>query len=243
MKQTIIRLTESDLHFIIIKAINEEISQRKLNQIGAANTSINKNKTASGFPFFGGTAVDKKTGKPKWTGEPAFKKGNINVDIGGGKYDNAHEYLNSNFGATNLVFDPFSRNSEHNAKVFDVIEQNGGADSVTCFNCLNVIKEPEARDNVILQCSEVLKPNCAAYFQVYSDAKQLKNGGARQMGKDQWQEFRDIKTYIPEIQRHFGNVIKKGPYLIATEPLDSEFKAEWHMDSSGTNFRTMKKFR
>lgn len=235
----IVRLTESDLHNIIKNCVNEAIHQ----QFGSANTSINKNKTASGFPFFGGTAIDKKSGKPKWNGEPAWKKGMINVDIGGGKFDNAHEYLNSNFGATNLVFDPFSRNAEHNGQIFDYIEQNGGADSVTCFNCLNVIKEPEARDNVILQCSEVLKPNGVAYFQVYSDTKQLQNGGARQMGADQWQEFRDIKTYIPEIEKHFGKVVKKGPYLIATEPLDSEVQAEWHMDGTNDEFRTMKKFR
>lgn len=237
--KVILRLTESDLHNIIKNCVIAEIRQ----EFGSANTSINKNKTASGFPFFGGTAIDKKSGKPKWKGEPAWKKGMVNVDIGGGKFDNAHEYLNSNFGATNLVFDPFSRNAEHNGQIFDQIEENGGADSVTCFNCLNVIKEPEARDNVILQCSEVLKPNGVAYFQVYSDTKQLQNGGARQMGADQWQEFRDIKTYIPEIEKHFGKVVKKGPYLIATEPLDSEVQAEWHMDGRSDDFRTMKKFR
>ena len=167
----------------------------------------------------------------------------VNVDIGGGKYDNAHEYLNKNFGAINLVFDPFSRDAEHNGKIFDTIEANGGADTVTCFNCLNVIKEPEARDNVILQCSQVLKPGGKAYFQVYSDKKQLENGGARQTGVGQWPEFRDIKTYIPEIQQHFGQVVRNGKYIIASEPLDSEVDAEWHLDGSGSNFKTMKRFR
>ena len=238
-RKTLIRITEADMHHMIKEAVREAIKQ----QFGSCATSINKNKTARGFPYFGGTAVYKKSGKPKWKGEPVWRKGMVNVDIGGGKYDNAHEYLNKNFGATNLVFDPFSRNAEHNGKMFDTIEANGGADTVTCFNCLNVIKEPEVRNNVIMQCSQVLKPGGKAYFQVYSDKKQLEKGGARKTGDDQWQEFRGIETYIPEIQQHFGQVDRHGDYIIASEPLDSEIDAEWHLDGSGSNFKTMKRFR
>ena len=238
-RKTLIRITEADIHHMITEVVNEAIKQ----QFGSSATSINKDITASGFPYFGGTTVDRKSGKPKWKGEPVWRNGMVNVDIGGGKYDNAHEYLNKNFGAINLVFDPFSRDAEHNGKIFDTIEANGGADTVTCFNCLNVIKEPEVRNNVIMQCSQVLKPGGKAYFQVYSDKKQLENGGARQTGVDQWQEFRDIKTYIPEIQQHFGQVDRNGNYIIASEPLDSEVDAEWHLDGSGSNFKTMKRFR
>lgn len=238
-RKTLIRITEADMHHMIKEAVREAIKQ----QFGSYATSINKNKTARGFPYFGGTAVYKKSGKPKWKGEPVWRKGMVNVDIGGGKYDNAHEYLKKNFGATNLVFDPFSRNAEHNGKMFDTIEENGGADTVTCFNCLNVIKEPEVRNNVIMQCSQVLKPGGKAYFQVYSDKKQLEKGGARQTGDDQWQEFRGIETYVPEIQQHFGQVDRHGDYIIASEPLDSEIDAEWHLDGSGSNFKTMKRFR
>lgn len=243
-RMQIIRLTEGDLHNIIRNVITEmSVPNNDFRQtMGSSATSINKNKTASGFQFFGGTAIDKKTGNPKWKGEPAFQKGKLNVDIGGGKFDNAHEYINSNFGATNLVFDPFSRDFKHNEMVFNAIEEHGGADSVTCFNCLNVIKEPQARENVIMQCSQVLKPHCKAYFQVYSNPTEYKKGGSRQMGADQWQEFRDIKTYIPEIAKHFGKVTKHGPYLVAEDPLDSEFDAAWSLDSTGENVRYMKRF-
>lgn len=234
----LIRLTESDLHNIIRNTLFEALGKQSF---GSSKTSINKNGTARGFQFFGGTKLNPKSGLPLYKGEPAFKKGSINVDIGGGQYDNAHEYLNNTFGATNLVFDPFSRDAEHNGSVFDQIEANGGADSVTCFNCLNVIKEPEIRSNVIAQCAQVLKPNGKAYFQVYNDRKRGKTG-PRQTGEDQWQEFRDIKTYIPEIERHFKNVVKHGEYLVASEPLEWTQSAEWHMDGSGTNYRQMKKF-
>lgn len=52
-----------------------------------------------------------------------------------------------------------------------------------------------------------------------------------------------IETYIPEIQQHFGQVDRNGDYIIASEPLDSEIDAEWHLDGSGSNFKTMKRFR
>ena len=55
-RKTIIRLTESDIHNMVLEAVKEAVKQ----QFGSSATSINKTKTASGFPFFGGTAVDKK---------------------------------------------------------------------------------------------------------------------------------------------------------------------------------------
>ena len=77
-RKTIIRLTESDIHNMVLEAVKEAVKQ----QFGSSATSINKTKTASGFPFFGGTALDKKTGKPKWKGEPAWKEGRTNFYIG-----------------------------------------------------------------------------------------------------------------------------------------------------------------
>lgn len=233
MKRTIIRLTEKDIHNMITEAVDEVIKQ----QFSSAATSVNKNKLPSGFKYFGGTAINKDTKKPKYNGEPAFGRGKINVDIGGGKFNNAHEYMNSNFGAINLVFDPFNRDSDWNSNVIDRVDANGGADSVTCFNCLNVIKEPEVRDNVILQASQVLKPDGKAYFQVYSNKKKFLAHGPKQTGDNKWQEFRDISTYVPEIEKHFGNVVCKNGYIIASEPLESDVQSEWHLDGSGTNFR------
>ena len=82
-RKTLIRITEADMHHMIKEAVREALKQ----QFGSDATSINKNKTASGFPYFGGTAVYKKSGKPKWKGEPAWRKGMVNVDIGGGTTD------------------------------------------------------------------------------------------------------------------------------------------------------------
>lgn len=63
---------------------------------GSAGTSLNQ--------------VPSATRKIKW--EP----GTVNVDIGGGRFDKATDYLRDN-GVENLVFDPFNRNAEHNKAV------------------------------------------------------------------------------------------------------------------------------
>ena len=60
----------------------------------------------------------------------------------------------------------------------------------------------------------VLKPGGVAYFDVYADKKKE---GPKQTGKDKWQEFRGIETYIEEVEEIFGagKVTKKGTILIA----------------------------
>ena len=52
-RKTIIRLTESDIHNMVLEAVKEAVKQ----QFGSSATSINKTKTASGFPFFGGIEI------------------------------------------------------------------------------------------------------------------------------------------------------------------------------------------
>ncbi len=47
------------------------------------------------------------------------------------------------------------------------IRSNGGADTVTCSNVLNVIKEPEVRLNVLKNIKKLVKPNGIVYITVY----------------------------------------------------------------------------
>ena len=55
----------------------------------------------------------------------------MNLDYGGGKFDNATEYL-AEMNVTSLVYDPFNRSSDHNKMVLAEIRNNGSADTVTC---------------------------------------------------------------------------------------------------------------
>ena len=183
----------------------------------SARTSINSGRLPNGFKNVRSLC--------------GFIRGGINFDMGGGKYDNATEYLDG-IGVLNLIFDPFNRDYNWNRAKLMAVSIFRGADTATCFNVLNVIKEPEERSAVIQRCAEVLKKGGTAYFEVYSDKEKYANGGSRQTGKDQWQEFRPLKTYVPEIEAFFGTVSVKGKTIIAREPKVSEKPAEWYYDAN-----------
>jgi len=77
-----------------------------------------------------------------------IKPGEINIDIGGGKFDKGSDYLKKNKKAKNLVYDIFNRSKEHNNEILNTISKKP-ADTATVANVLNVIKEPEIRKSVI----------------------------------------------------------------------------------------------
>lgn len=162
-------------------------------EISSAETSINSSKIPTLFHL-----VD-------------FKEGSLNLDYGGGKFDNVADYLESEYGATNLVYDPYNRSSEHNKAVLDQVRKNGGADTVTCSNVLNVIKEPSARLAVIRNCKNYLKNGGTAYFTVYvgdsSGVGKITSKGYQLNQKTPW--------YVDEISQVFSNVSRKGQLIIA----------------------------
>ena len=80
--------------------------------ITSASTSINSAKVP---------AVFKKV--------RSWAPGQINVDLGGGRYDTATEYLLREYGAHNLVLDPYNRTEEHNSSVRWIVSLYNGAHS------------------------------------------------------------------------------------------------------------------
>lgn len=182
------------------------------------NTSINGNKLPSTF-----------------TKIKDWKRGTRNLDLGGGKYDNATEFLRSNYDIENLVFDPFNRDSEWNKKVALAIK-NGGADTVTVNNVLNVIDDDIAMENVIMQASQALKPNGVAYFKIYEGNK---SGIGSQSKDDCYQRHMIAKAYESYIAKYFNNIKYKGDIIIATDPKENENLSVWDFDgkydSNGIN--------
>lgn len=162
----------------------------------------------------------------------AFKKidwqeGTTNLDLGGGKYDEATFYLQTK-GVENLVFDPFNRDAESNKAIAERVK-DGGVDTVTCNNVLNVIDSESARDNVILQAAKALRPNGVAYFSVYEGNK---SGEGRRTGKDQWQNNRPTKDYLEEVGKHFSDVSVKNNVIIAKSPIATEQESVWSFDGT-----------
>lgn len=139
----------------------------------------------------------------------SWKPGTINADIGGGRFDNATEYLKS-MGVENIIYDPYNRSKEHNARAIEKIK-NGGANTATINNVLNVIKEPEARQAVIRQAHNAINDNGTAYFLIY-EGNGSGNGKPTTKG---WQENRTAASYIHEIESVFDKVTKKGNMIIA----------------------------
>lgn len=142
----------------------------------------------------------------------SFKPGTINLDFGGGKFDNAAEELAKN-DVINLVYDPYNRNSSHNNEVLNTIRKNGGADSVTCSNVLNVIAEPEARQTVIKNIYNLAKSGAPCYWTVYEGSGSGEGGET----KSGYQLNKKTADYLEEIQQVFPDAKRKGKLIVATK--------------------------
>jgi N12 class adenine-specific DNA methylase len=152
------------------------------------------------------------------------KFGKVNIDIGGGKFDLATDYLKS-IGTLNLVFDPYNRSEAVNADTLNYLRGGYKADTATCANVLNVIKEPAARANVILETAKAILPNGRVYFMVYE-------GDGSGVGKETssgWQNNRKTRDYMDEIRKYFRGVQRQGKLITATEPKGNLPKASWEV--------------
>lgn len=153
--------------------------------VTSKNTSINGNKLPKVF-----TLVESKYG---------WEPDTINLDIGGGRYDNATEYLKA-YKVDNLIFDPFNRSEDHNNSVLSTLLERK-ADTVTLSNVLCVIPERDIQDRLLQMAFDHLRPGGILYLTVYEGDR---TGNGRMTGKDQWQEHRRIRDYLGQVNRVFG---------------------------------------
>lgn len=150
--------------------------------------------------------------------------GDVNIDIGGGKYDLATEFL-AERGTQNLVFDPYNRGETTNRATLDFLRDGSRADTATNANVLNVISEAPARANVILEMAKAIKPDGKAYFMVYE-------GDGSGVGRETsagWQNNRKTADYMDEIKRYFDSVERRGKLIIASNPKADLPKALWEV--------------
>lgn len=123
----------------------------------------------------------------------AWRSGDTNADIGGGRFDKAVEEL-ARHGVENIVWDPYNRSPEHNEAALRRIVR--GTTTATVAKVLNVIAEPEVRAIVIRLAAKAGR----TYFHVYEGD----GSGTGKETRDGWQEHRKLATYLPEVARHFG---------------------------------------
>ena len=165
--------------------------------ITSANTSVNKTKTAAAFT--------------QLTKEKAFKKGSVNIDIGGGKFDNADELLQKS-DATNLVYDPFNRTKAHNANVVDAVS-GGNADTATINNVLNVIDGEANQLKVLNQAKDAVKKDGKVYISVFEGKK---DGVGRVTSKDSYQQDKKAAEYLDLVKKVFPDAKLKNGIIRAT---------------------------
>lgn len=145
----------------------------------------------------------------------AFKKvnwerGTVNLDYGGGKYETATEYLAAR-GVTNLVYDPFNRDAQHNTNVLRQVTAQK-ADTGTVCNVLNVIKEPRYRQQVLKNVRSLVKSGGKVYISCYRGKDS--EPGATSNG---WQENRPLYTYVEEVTKAgYTHVALKDKMIVAT---------------------------
>jgi site-specific DNA-cytosine methylase len=170
-------------------------------EIPSAATSINEEKLPQTFNIV------------------KFKSGTINADIGGGRFNNATESL-AEKGVENVIYDPFNRTQEWNSSATSRIS-GGKANTATINNVLNVIKEPENRERVIMQAADSVKQDGEAYFLIHEGDRSGNSRITKQ--KDgvalSWQEHKKAEAYISEIKKHFGTVVRSGNLITATNPI------------------------
>ena len=140
-----------------------------------------------------------------------LQPGTVGVDFGGGKFDNAVEYLRDQ-DVTLCVYDPYNRSAEHNREVLRTLRANGGADFAINSNVLNVIKEPEARKGVLENIKKITKSGAPIYITVYEGRGDAKEG----VTKSGYQLNRKTADYLEEIQEVFPDATRKGKLIVAT---------------------------
>lgn len=139
-----------------------------------------------------------------------FRPGDVVVDFGGGKFDNAVNYLKDK-DVTLLVYDPYNRSAEHNKEVLRFLKEHGGADAAVNSNVLNVIKEPEAREAVLKNIKKITKRGAPIYITVYEG----RGDGAEGPTKSGYQLNKKTGDYMDEVGSVFSNVKRKGKLITA----------------------------
>lgn len=137
--------------------------------------------------------------------------GELVLDYGGGKFDIAAEEM-AKKDVTVLIYDPYNRSSSHNNEVIKTIRANGGSDVTLCSNVLNVIKEPEARLNVLKNIAKLTSPGGDIYITVYEGSGKG-NEGATKSG---YQLNKKTADYMDEVQSVFPDATRKGKLIHAT---------------------------
>lgn len=133
-----------------------------------------------------------------------WQTGSTNLDIGGGKYDLATDFVLNKYSVRNLVYDPFNRSKVHNDTVLLSLLITK-PDTITISNVLCVIEEQDIRRDILEFAASY---NVPVYITVYEGNK---SGIPKISKRGTFQWNRKLKDYLGEVQEFFSDVkIQKG---------------------------------
>lgn len=154
-----------------------------------------------------------------FSGAGNFEHGGVNLDIGGGRFNKATEYLAS-LGVKNLVWDPYNRTPEHNIRALAEwgaqARYAGFGRTITVSNVLNVIKERTERLKVLeMAASAALTESTVVYIGIYEGDK----SGVGRATRCGYQLNRARKDYLPEVKRYFKYAQDRAGIIVASGSL------------------------
>ncbi len=121
------------------------------------------------------------------------------LDYGCGKY-----FDDYNLGKGVKGYDCFNYvHPENLTRTYDVVISS---------NVLNVIMEEEVREEVLWSMAQQCLDGGTVYITVYDGDK---SGTGHPTSEHSWQENRNIKTYLPEVQKVFPDAYCKWGMIIA----------------------------
>lgn len=146
-----------------------------------------------------------------------WSPGDVNVDVGGGRYATTTRYLRDVAGVHNHVYDT-QLPAAQLARVLPLVE-DGRADTATIANVLNVIPDADVRLDVLRFAQNAVRPGGVVFVLIHE-------GDGRGAGritkhsvdpaKRSWQEHRKTSTYLPEVRRVFPNARALYGLIVAT---------------------------
>ena len=143
-------------------------------------------------------------------------KGQRNLDWGGGKYDDATNWLRDEHGVENMVVDKFNRSEEHNQSIIDDIlvhMYNGDPyiHTATLANVLNVIPNKSDRLTVLKELAlNIALTSTTVYISCYEATGQPKVSECQTRMK--------LKDYLPEIKEIFRGEVTIKAGVITVHP-------------------------
>ena len=161
-----------------------------------------------------------------------WKPNTINMDIGGGKFEQGTEFL-SERGVQNFVYDPFNRTKEENSSAVDNAAF-GKSDTVTVNNVLNTIPDQENQKLVLQQAENALKLGGKMYMINFE-------GDRSSVGKqtrDGFQQNKKPNDYLPLVKEVFPNAVVRNNVIEATKENQSEPIVSDKITRKGINVRT-----